>query len=536
MNLKSFRIFKGLDKPNAQSNQLRAQVDSSIEMRTESLLGREYLVVPVIAMVEGVRFGANAESPELGLASEFSQDIIMWANRPLVLNHPQTEYEGEMIYCSANSADILEEYSFGMTMNPFLEDGKLKMEAWIDTVLVEEKGGEFSDIVASIQAEETVEISVGFFSTLEPKKGKFRGQSYGGIWRNIKPDHLAILSIGTLGACSIEDGCGIPRINQTKEANVAKPSVPSVSSITVDKPNPTTQEGDCGCGHAHEPEHECTCGDHMPEITDLKAFEEHLAAEDTAKRDEVRAFNSVLISQSVSGTLTDSDVRTLIQTAMRKQFPKSDVYLYAFTQDKAIFSSYSYVDGSYGYRTYQIGINVSDTKAEFVGEAEEVVLLTKIVPQSKQPADVEEQPTETDPPKENDMSADSTTQLDPNAATTTPAPEAAPVAQAAVVQAPLTAQAYLDQAPAELREMLASGLKLHADKKAGLVATIVANAGNKFSEDQLKAFDLGMLENLAALAGVETPNYSGTAAPRAFALNDQAAEAIPTPPRLFAVK
>lgn len=115
-----------------------------------------------------------------------------------------------------------------------------------------------------------------------------------------------------------------------------------------------------------------------------------------------------------------------------------------------------------------------------------------------------------------------------------------PVAQAQTTTpvAPLTAQAYIEQAPVEIREMLQSSMRLHQDRKNTLIEGIKANASNKFSEDQLKAFDLGMLENLAALASVQAPapNYVGVAAPKQFTQPNAQAEAVPAPPRLFAVK
>lgn len=512
------RIFRPEEKLKSQSVQLRAQVDSDIEIRTETLLGREYIVVPVIAMVEGVRFGANAEAPELGLASEFGADVITWANRPLVLNHPQMEVDGDMVYCTANTPEILDTYSFGMTMNPYVEDSKLKMEAWIDSARVNELGGEFLEVVETIQAGDMVEISVGFFSALEPKKGKFNGQAYGGVWRNIKPDHLAILSIGTLGACSNADGCGIPRINQ--EASMAKTAVPT---IKVDK-------GGCGCG-GHD---ESTCSCDAPEVLELKT---HLDKE--PDREELRNLIAPLISQAINGSLTDNDVRKLISAAMRKKWPNADAYLYAFTQDKAIMETYGSYNGSYGYRTFQIGINVSETGVEFVGEAEEVVLLTKIVPQAAASAESTQTNVQT---KENDM-ADVTTTIPTTPVeskqqeTVTPVAPA-PVAQTTTPVAPLTAQAYIEQAPVEIREMLQSSMRLHQDRKNTLIEGIKANASNKFSEDQLKAFDLGMLENLAALASVQAPapNYGGVAAPAQFTQPNAQAEAVPTPPKLFAVK
>lgn len=310
---------------------------------------------------------------------------------------------------------------------------------------------------------------------------------------------------------------------------------------TATTPTPIKVDNTQGCGCGGHDESTCTCNDHAdattgtpesvvdPELDSStkpttqegspEEVENHLA--DEADRAEVRAFNAKLIAQAISGTLTDSDVRRLINNAMRKKWPTSDAYLYAFTQDTAIIESYGYVDGTYGYRTYQIGINVTESGVEFVGEAQEVVLLTKIV--SAQDTNTTVQT------KEIDMTETSTPSTTP---TTTEVATPTPTAQATQPAAPLTAQQYVDQAPAEVREMLQASMRLHADKKNALIKTVLESKGNRFGEETLKTFDLAMLENLAALAGVvqPTPNYSGVAAPVAPVAQ---AEAIPAPPRLF---
>jgi hypothetical protein len=41
---------------------------------------------------------------------------------------------------------------------------------------------------------------------MEDTEGVFNGQEFAGIWRNVIPDHLAILPEGVIGACSVADG------------------------------------------------------------------------------------------------------------------------------------------------------------------------------------------------------------------------------------------------------------------------------------------------------------------------------------------
>lgn len=72
---------------------------------------------------------------------------------------------------------------------------------------------------------------------------------------------------------------------------------------------------------------------------------------------------------------------------------------------------------------------------------------------------------------------------------------------------PLTAQAYIENAPAEIREVLNSAMNTHQNRKKDLVTQITANARNKFTKEQLTAKPLEELEMLAELA-IDV-NYEG---------------------------
>lgn len=486
--------------PTAQRS-LKIQFEKGAS-REETLLGRNYLVVPCIAMVEGVRFGANQTSAELGLASEFAEVPILWSNRPLVLNHPQVGDD----FVSANSPDIMEEYQFGLTMNPELKDNKLHLEAWIDLDRVEELGGEFEETLQRIQDEEDVEVSVGFFCEVEKKKGKYRGQVYNGIWRNIKPDHLAILSDGILGACSVEDGCGIPRINQLEEANKAM-----AKELKRVGAKPTAQEltTQCGCG---EVQAESEIDEDAP-ITQkglksmleklLKPFVQSEAekAEEAHVASGIRTQREQIVAQAIAPHIMDGDVRKMISMALSKKFGAYNSYLLGFNQNNAIYERY--VEGQ-GYRTYQLGINVTDSEVEFVGEPEEVILQTKIIPQAEAGEDSEDasedEPTTQD--KENDMSDEDkskTQQQHTTQASSKPKVTQDPPPQVQTEPKVQSVDEYIANAPAEVREMLEASMKVHTEKKNGLVDRIFKAPSNKFTEEFLKTQSIEVLENMASL-------------------------------------
>jgi hypothetical protein len=202
---------------------------SGMELRTESFDGTEYLVAPLVMLVEGVIQGANSSQPEFCPALELDKAPQGWNGRPLVMNHPQLNGE----FVSANIPEVLEEWAFGHIFNASVSAGKLKGEAWIDTGRASERGGDFQNAVDRINSGELVEVSTGLFTQVIPSKGRYNNSRYSGVWSGIVPDHLAILSKGVTGACSIEDGCGIPRLNQIAAWHQKAPGPVNTSALRV---------------------------------------------------------------------------------------------------------------------------------------------------------------------------------------------------------------------------------------------------------------------------------------------------------------
>lgn len=465
-------------------------VNQDVEIREETLFGDTYTVVPVIAMVEGVRFGANQESAELGLAADFGENESLWNNRPLVLNHPQNA-EGNFV--SANSSGILEAYSFGITMAAYVEDSKLKMEAWISQARVNELGGEFEDVYNRILAKDpndVVEVSVGFFCDVQKSKGKFKGQTYTGIWKNIKPDHLAILP-NSIGACSVDDGCGIPRINQTQEKKMSK-------DLHVD-------DSQCNC----EDKTQCTCNTQEETTTQSSGVPKIKKLSVHEARVQEREKLLPLVNQQISSNVFSRDVMQLLQSATATQYgPYS--YVYGFTQDFMIFDDY--VEGQ-GYKMFKQGINVSENKVEFVGEKSEVILLTRLVDLTSK-EDLKPTVVNT----EDDMPNDTTEQTTDEKVT----------ANTVVVETKkdLTAQEYIDQAPAEVKEVLQRNMRMYEEQKASLIKSITAQKGNKFTEDELKTHSIESLEKLISLA---QPSFAGQAAAAPTTIRDNVSSNVVAP-------
>lgn len=177
-------------------------------LRTAKFEDREHVVVPVVALVEGVIHAANAEFPELVLADELSKAPQGWDGRPVLPDHPARD--GQRI--SANDPRILEEMAFGRVFNSKIEGKRLLVEAWLDRERAGKLGGDAQRTLERVEAGELVEVSVGAFVVAEEKRGVHHGQRFMAIWREIVPDHLAMLPEGVIGACSAEMGCGAPRV------------------------------------------------------------------------------------------------------------------------------------------------------------------------------------------------------------------------------------------------------------------------------------------------------------------------------------
>ncbi len=511
------------------------------QIRTESYLGREYLVVPCVALVEGVLHSANAAHPELALASEFGRYPSAWDGRPLVMNHPKVNGQ----YVSANSPAVLRDWSFGMLFNTQLDGSKLKTEAWIDMGRVNELGGEFASTVERIQSGQVVELSTGLFASVEETPGRYQGLDYAGVWRSVAPDHLAFLSEGTLGACSVADGCGVPRINMFRHV----------------KPN----KEDCGCGcggtcnngepavakdHDHTHTHTHTHEGDAPQVNEhvLSMFAElgvqqvdgidpEILEQVSTRQNKMAERFGMLIPNALPVDMPFENAQKLVRNKLSEA---CDLFaIYTMTSEVVVYETWDSMD--LWQRTYTISEDGS--MVTLGAEQTKVNLLTKVVPvtnsQSTEAGEDDESKTEDEdemnrpnqgqstssegePVMSKDNGNGATEVTTGDVTTSTPATPTTP----AVNEAPkvLTTAEYIAQAPAEVREVLQESMKLHADKKASLVANLKANDRCDYTEDELKAMSVGDLERLAKLANVPV-TYAPPSAPRTNASDDSKAPA-----------
>lgn len=170
-------------------------------VRLAEFHGASHLIVPTVALMEGVIHAINSDVPEFVSAEALKASIPQWNNRPAVLGHPVRE--GRQI--SANDPTVLESHGIGPVFHAEMRGRKLYMEPYLDEDRVRRLGA--GKMLERLRAGETVEVSVGAYVLTERRAGEHHGKPYKAIWTQIYPDHLAFLPNG-IGACSVAMGCG----------------------------------------------------------------------------------------------------------------------------------------------------------------------------------------------------------------------------------------------------------------------------------------------------------------------------------------
>ena len=202
---------------NNTPNQLtRITCNFTGKTRLDTMEGKEYLVAPMIMMLEGVHEGSGGAI--LYPSDELSDCPQAWNYKPVVVYHP--ECNGTSV--SACDPIILSNRKVGVVMNAKTTTVKhdeqditaLKAEAWLDEdriKAVDER------IATAIETNTMMELSTGLFTKVNNEAGEWNGKKYVGIAKDYRPDHLALLP-DLKGACSIEDGAGFLRNQVTLKA------------------------------------------------------------------------------------------------------------------------------------------------------------------------------------------------------------------------------------------------------------------------------------------------------------------------------
>lgn len=197
-------------KVKLKMEQVFVNTEAQVEqytVETKYWQGKEYLVVPVVMMVEGVHSGSRGAI--FHSAEELGKSAGRWDGLPVTISHPQVGDE----YVSANSEQILNDWGVGHISNSRMEGDKLRAEAWLD---VQKLVALSPETLSAIKSGEVLEVSVGLYSDEDNIEGVWNDEEYSSTASNYKPDHLALLP-GEVGACSVMDGCGVRVNKQSKK-------------------------------------------------------------------------------------------------------------------------------------------------------------------------------------------------------------------------------------------------------------------------------------------------------------------------------
>ena len=445
---------------------VRIQVGQDGKVETRKWNGRDHLVVPAIMLVEGVLHSSNADHPALALSEEFGIFPQSWDGRPIVFGHPNED--GEAI--SANSPGIWEDQVIGHLFGSGMKGKKkLRTYMWLDKAKAPKKELE------ALEKGEAVEVSTGLYALEERTEGQFEGKDYKSIWRNIVPDHLALLPLGSVGACSIADGCGAPRVNTT------------VTNSTNEAPMAQAQ-----------PQQNCAKCEELIQTNTLKALKSFFAK-----------------SGLQTNELSDTDKRSAVEMALSEAYDGNGwCMILAMFSDTVV---YAHMDPqSYKWEVYQRTYLVAEGGAITLGsDITEVRAETKYVPlvitveqtTTNSEGIVMSKPNEAVPSGAQPAAQPVVPATPVQAPAATPA--AAPIVAAAVDPKKAKSLAELmEMAEPDVKTQLQAIIKVNTDRAAALIKSLEGKVG--LDANELKNFSLEQLEKMATkLNGGQPIDYSG---------------------------
>lgn len=437
----------------------RITANFSGPVRHDTMGGREYKVVPMVMMLEGVLNGDHG--PILYPEEEIAKFPSAWNSRPVVAYHPEQGV-------SASNPDIITNRGIGVVMNAKWEDGKLKAEAWCEVSRMEIVDNRILD---AVQNNKMLELSTGLYIEPDRTPGEFNGKSYDIIARNFQPDHIAVLP-DIKGACSIEDGAGFLRLNSENSKVLI-----DVSKMTEDQRN-------------------------------------FIASND-------KSFIAKL-GKFIANEISHGDIRSLLNSALRTEINREDIWIEEVfdtffiyeDQGKLFKRTYTVVDGKVGITETAVEVvrvvEFRTLDGKFVGNRkDEPMDKKKLVDGLIANADTswEESDRETlmamneatlskiGVVKNEESTSEAGTEATVEATEATEAK-----VEATEVISNMTVDKYLEtQVPAEIKGVLQNALSLHNQTKNQLITDLVANKKCTFTEVFLQTKDIEELTNLKNL-------------------------------------
>ncbi len=147
-------------------------------VRFERWRGKEWTVVPMTMMVEGVRSGSDG--PLLYRNRELSRNVRAWEMKPITVGHPVDAF-GSAVW--AKDLSPQERRQVGVVRNVEFSN-KLRAEAWIDRELADAEDPRIGEAIDNGQL---VEVSTGLGIHQDGGQGSFQGQDTTRSQRTMSP-------------------------------------------------------------------------------------------------------------------------------------------------------------------------------------------------------------------------------------------------------------------------------------------------------------------------------------------------------------
>lgn len=460
-------------------------------IRHETLQGKKYLVAPMVMITEGVHNGSGG--PLLYKAAEIKRAVPAWNMKPIVVYHPEIDGKG----CTACDPLVLEKQQVGMVMGSRWVGNKLRAEAWIEEALAEKVDAR---VIKALESNSVMEVSTGLFTENVGEPGKWKEEEYVAEATNHQPDHLALLP-DQIGACSVADGAGLLQINEAataanvdvtrllaREMDVMRRLVGNAMSYSnVRQALSMALQGRVKSTDSMYPYIVDVYPDFFvyeamgPNGTGMKLYK----MEYTAKKDEVTIDE---------GTPVEVVRVTEYRTAEDGKFVGNE----ARTTKEKNMDRKKVIDGLIGNEA--TGWEETDRAAlEKMDDANLELHAKAATPKKKKPGNAKEDAA--------DGGADDDEEMPMNN-------KQGKGNKAKPPAAPQTAEEYIANAPAAIRDVLTNGMAVHEAEKGKCIAVIMANKKNAFTKEFLATKGLAELQGLAAMAAPEATTQQ--AAPAMF--------------------
>lgn len=513
--------------------------ESAGAVRTETFMGREFVVVPAV-LVQSQVLNNNLGRTYLPEHEVTDAWADLWNMVPVIIDHPT--HRGHPV--SAKDPAVLNSRGVGFVFRAHAENGQLKADVYLDPSRVEDVP-ELAAILEALEEGNPVELSTGFPTLAQQAKGEAKGKKYDYVMQPKGADHLAVFTDKT-GACSVADGCGLG-VNCSAECGCTK-QAPTVEVALMD---------------------EETMGRWERTLDRLSTF-----------------IREIGIGGSVAENESDEDRRRMLAESLRSTFggPGRNIWVAAvFSEDgQVVFELDSQAEGP---QLLRAGYEVAEDQSVSFSDPEPVRRITEFVPVANEQEEAGDSPNP-DPNEGEDpsmnrkeviaqlssvcpLSAERLAELGDEelqalhedyasresepaaepAKEKTPEPAAQPAANAETgeknqdgaseiaealntltqeVRQLREARAEDQEALNELREITRPAVEERERERSELVSALSSNERVPYSEDELKPKSVEELRKLQALARGE--NYTGRGGPKVSATNRDEPQFMPPVP------